>query len=166
MTMRIEEASRGTNAPEFPMSRTLIIWSLRLALGGIFLYAGGLKAADPELFSREVAGYQLLPELAPLVAATLPTTELLLGLLLIILPSRSAWLRGTALASAAIFFVFLIAVTQVVIRGIDTRCGCFGADSGIIDILSIIRVAAFLLASVLLLILTRMPSSTTTAVAL
>ncbi|MBK8014145.1 MAG: DoxX family protein [Deltaproteobacteria bacterium] len=154
MTTHIDDAGRRMASPRPSIGRGMLVWTLRIALGAVLLYAGVLKAADPAVFAREVAGYQFFPTLAPLIAATLPTTELLLGLLLLILPSRSPWLRAAALATAAVFFMFLIAVTQVVVRGIDTRCGCFGADSGVVDMLSILRVAGFLVASVLLLLLT------------
>ena len=36
--------------------------------------------------------------------------------------------------------VFSIAVSQAVLRGIDTTCGCFGADSGPITWLTVLRV--------------------------
>jgi hypothetical protein len=56
----------------------------RLLLGGLFLYAGLVKAADITAFARDVANYQVLPyRWNYLVAATLPYVEFLAGLLLV-----------------------------------------------------------------------------------
>ena len=66
-------------------ARKYLALALRIVLGGVFLYAGGLKIADPAAFAGSVAAYKLLPTFGNyLVAATLPWVEVLCGLLLVI----------------------------------------------------------------------------------
>ena len=96
---------------------------MRLLVGGAFVFAGSLKILDPPGFAEMVAHFQMLPhELVNLVALTLPWVELVAGLSLVL----GFWRRASALVITVLCFIFLIAVTQVLIRGIDTQCGCFG----------------------------------------
>jgi hypothetical protein len=99
-----------------------------------------MKLLDPAAFAEEIANYRFLPELAPMLAVILPPVEVVLGITLIIARTRNPWLPAAALASTALMAVFTVAVTQAVLRGIDTGCGCFGAGSGPVTWLTIIRV--------------------------
>ena len=96
---------------------------LRIALGLVFLAAGGLKVGHAEVFASEIAGFQLLPHplIAPL-ALLLPFLELMIGVYLILgLFTRfAAWFAALEMA------VFAAAIASAVIRGISTSCGCFG----------------------------------------
>ncbi len=96
---------------------------LRVALGLVFLAAGGLKVGHAEVFASEIAGFQLLPHplIAPL-ALLLPFLELMIGVYLILgLFTRfAAWFAALEMA------VFAAAIASAVIRGISTSCGCFG----------------------------------------
>ena len=106
-----------------PAKITLLI--LRLALGGIFLYAGALKIAEARQFALDVHHFRLTPWTASvLIAVYLPWLEVLAGLALILrrLP------LGTALALSAMSAVFLIALTSAWARGLDISCGCFGKE--------------------------------------
>jgi uncharacterized membrane protein YphA (DoxX/SURF4 family) len=100
-----------------------IVFVLRLALGGVFLAAGGLKVGHAEVFASEIAGFQLLPHalIAPL-ALLLPFLELMIGVYLVIgLFTRfAAWFAALEMA------VFAGAIASAVVRGISTSCGCFG----------------------------------------
>lgn len=101
---------------------------LRLALGGLFVTAGVLKLRDPGTFASEVANYHLVPAMAPLLAVTLPVVEILSGAALIL--ARSRWRTAAALLIALLMGLFTIAVSQVLARGINVSCGCFGSSSG------------------------------------
>src|SRR5436190_13970158 len=58
---------------------------LRLGLGGLFVYAGALKVANPLAFADSVATFRLLPEaLINPFALALPVYEMLLGTLLVL----------------------------------------------------------------------------------
>lgn len=108
----------------------------RLILGGLFLYAGWLKAADVTGFARDVAGYQLLPyALNYLVAATLPYVEILAGLLLVL--GRNV--RGAALLLAVLTLIFVGALASAVWRGLNIDCGCFGSAGATPPWLALLR---------------------------
>lgn len=97
---------------------------LRLALGGVFLYAGTTKVSNPQDFADSIATFQLLPpQLVNIVALGLPPFEVLLGLMLL-----SGWkARAASLAVAGLSIAFGVAVGQALIRGLAVDCGCFGS---------------------------------------
>ena len=115
----------------------MIALGLRLLLGGLFIYAGVLKLPDPTGFATEITNYRFMPELAPFIAATVPTIEIVLGLVLIAAPVR--WRRASALSLFGLIAAFTVAVGQVVARGINVSCGCFGGNSGPITLLTVGR---------------------------
>ena len=99
----------------------------RLALGSIFLYAGGIKSLHVLDFARDVANYQLLPYAWNyLAAATLPYVEMIAGLLLIF----NRKVQPAALLLAILMLVFIAALASVVARGMDIDCGCFNPGQG------------------------------------
>jgi len=96
----------------------------RLVLGGLFLYAGLVKAGDVTTFARDVANYKILPySWNYLVAATLPYIEFLAGLLLI----ANRRVRPAALVAGGLTAVFMLILVTVIARGLDIDCGCFRA---------------------------------------
>ena len=126
----------------------LLTWAIRLLLGAVFVAAGVLKLRDPSEFALEVSNYHLMPALAPYVAITLPSTELLVGLFLLVLPSRSRWLCAAAQASTLLLLMLTIAVASVVVRGINVSCGCFGGSSGPVTGLIVARDLGLLACSI------------------
>jgi uncharacterized membrane protein YphA (DoxX/SURF4 family) len=114
--------------------RQSLSFFLRLALGALLVIAGALKLGDPTRFANEITNYRFLPELAPYLAATLPTLEIALGLALVAAPRP--WRRASALATLGLMAIFTVAVTQVVARGINVECGCFGGNSGPVTLLT------------------------------
>jgi putative oxidoreductase len=117
--------------------RRAISWALRLGLGGLFVVTGVLKLRDPAAFATAIANYQLLPQFAALLAATLPAVEIFAGAALIATPSP--WRRAAATAITLMMVVFTLAAVAALARGIDISCGCFGAESGRVDALTIVR---------------------------
>jgi uncharacterized membrane protein YphA (DoxX/SURF4 family) len=102
-----------------------LIFGLRLVLGLVLLVAGVLKAHDgPTLTAISIAGFRILPGavVAPL-AVGLPYLEILLGAYLI----SGLFTRAAAWFAAAQFAVFAAAVTSLLLRHINTDCGCFGS---------------------------------------
>jgi putative oxidoreductase len=137
--------------------KTVLLWTMRLGLAGLLLFSGYRKALDTGTFAIEIANYQLFPSLAPYLAVTLPTIELTIGLALLLGPR--AWMRAGALAACGVMAVFLVAVTSVVVRGIDIRCGCFGGDSGSVNGLTILRNVLLMSAAAWLYRLASQPQS-------
>lgn len=99
----------------------------RLLLGGVFLWAGAVKALDVPAFAGQVAAYQLLPYAWNYaVAATLPYVELLAGSLL----ACNLRVKAAALLTALLNGVFVAVLLSVLARGLNIDCGCFGPDAG------------------------------------
>ncbi|PLX94258.1 MAG: DoxX family protein [Desulfuromonas sp.] len=106
--------------------RLILFHTARLVLGGTFLYAGILKGEDPVVFAGQVANYQLLPYAWNyLVAAILPSLEVLCGLLLLL----NRWVRPGTLILGLLNLVFMAALVSLIVRGIDIDCGCFRPDA-------------------------------------
>jgi hypothetical protein len=131
--------------------KTASLWLLRVALGGLFVFTGAIKIADPAEFAAEIHNYQLFPALAPWLAAALPAVEIAVGAAILAAPRP--WLRAGALASCALMIVFTIAVGSAVARGVNISCGCFGAGSGPVTMLTVLRDVALLAASAAVFVL-------------
>jgi uncharacterized membrane protein YphA (DoxX/SURF4 family) len=136
---------------------TVAAWALRIGLGGLFVGTGALKLADPSAFALEIHNYQLLPALAPVLAAALPAVEIVVGLAM--LAGTRPWARAGAVACAALMVVFTVAVGSAVARGVNISCGCFGAGSGPVTGMTVARDVALLAAAAALLRLLAPPSS-------
>lgn len=94
----------------------------RLLLGGLFCYAGLIKAVDVTAFAGNVANYLILPyKLNFLVAALLPYVELAAGLLLLV----GRQVRPALLLIVGMNGIFMVALVSVILRGLDIDCGCF-----------------------------------------
>jgi uncharacterized membrane protein YphA (DoxX/SURF4 family) len=102
---------------------------LRMALGGVFIYAAWLKLRDPWLlFAMSIDSYHVLPQWAvERVAQTLPWFELFIGALLI----AGRWLRFSAVATSTLLAVFFALMVQAYAKGLTIDCGCFGPGEAI-----------------------------------
>lgn len=99
----------------------------RLFVGVAFAWAGVIKVADVAAFEEGLVNYRLLPAATiPLIAATLPPIEVIIGLCLVV----GFLSRGAALLASGMLVIFTVAIVQAILRGIDVECGCFGAGSG------------------------------------
>jgi uncharacterized membrane protein YphA (DoxX/SURF4 family) len=95
---------------------------LRLAVGGLFLWAGAVKIIDPETFAVSIQGYRLVPDaVAAGLAWFLPWLEVWCALALWrpAVLRRSAWILITLM-----LVVFTAAKVSAVMRGLDISCGC------------------------------------------
>jgi uncharacterized membrane protein YphA (DoxX/SURF4 family) len=126
--------------------RRAIIWIGRLLLGVIFVYAGISKVIFPNThlwpmfvlkfsvsvnlstFAQQVDAYKLLsPAAVSFVAHTLPFTEMLLGMLLLIGWRLQIWASLVTL----IMLGFLTVVTRAYLLHMDINCGCFATPEPI-----------------------------------
>lgn len=96
---------------------------LHFFFGGVFVYAGILKAVDPMSFLDDVRSFDLLSDpWAAWLAMGLPWLEIFAGLAVM-----SGLLRsGGLLLLNVSLLLFLGAISIAWWRGIDIRCGCFG----------------------------------------
>jgi uncharacterized membrane protein YphA (DoxX/SURF4 family) len=95
---------------------------LRLALAGVFIYAGLIKLLDPRAFAHTIAQYDLLPDgLLPLAAVGLPALELLAGI------GLAFEVRGSLTLMAVLLLIFSVILGYAVWHNLDIDCGCFTA---------------------------------------
>jgi uncharacterized membrane protein YphA (DoxX/SURF4 family) len=100
-----------------------IYHGLRLALAGVFIYAGFVKLLEPQTFAHAIAQYDLVPEgLLPLVAIGLPSLELLAGL------GLTLEVRGSLTVIGILLLTFLVVLGFAVWQNLDIDCGCFTGD--------------------------------------
>ncbi len=93
---------------------------LRLALAGVFIYAGFMKLIEPRAFAHLIAQYDLVPEdLLPAVAIGLPALELLAGLGFIF------EVRGSGTMMVLLLLLFLAVLAYAIAQNLDIDCGCF-----------------------------------------
>jgi uncharacterized membrane protein YphA (DoxX/SURF4 family) len=97
---------------------------VRLAIGGVFIYASAYKILDPGSFARSIWYYHMVPgSLINLMALILPWLEFLCGLTLIL----GIWYRGSVVLINLLTIIFIAALATAVARGISIDCGCFKA---------------------------------------
>ena len=108
-------------------SRRNILWRVvALIIGGIFIYAGVIKAMDPTGFANDIDNYKMLPwPLTVRLAFYLPWLEVLCGLAVIL----GLLYRGGLVILTALTLIFIAASIIAKVRGLDITCGCFGHAS-------------------------------------
>jgi len=94
----------------------------RIYIGWLFVYASLTKIPDPAVFAENVAAYQIVPYWGiNLVAVILPMLELVTGLFLIL----GLRLKAAASILGVLLFVYTLAATVTVLRGLSISCGCY-----------------------------------------
>jgi hypothetical protein len=120
-----------------------------LIIGGVFIYAGVIKALDPIGFANDIDNYKILPwAIGVRLAFYLPWLEILCGLALI---ARRLYLGGLSILTALIS-IFIVATVAAKVRGLDITCGCFGHASKDWSFTSHLAVDLLLLSAVLFLL--------------
>jgi putative oxidoreductase len=99
---------------------------LGVAVGGLFVYAGAVKALDPVQFGLDIDNFKILPWFVSVrLAFFLPWLEILCGLAVIL---RFLYRGGLSILTLAVL-VFIGATVAAKVRGLDITCGCFGHAS-------------------------------------
>ena len=97
--------------------------SIRLVLGGVFVWAGTAKLVQIPSFVETVAAFDMLPaDLAAPFALSVIWIELIAGGLLLL----DIWPRSNALVVLGLLVVFSAALGINMYRGNDVTCDCFG----------------------------------------
>ncbi len=105
------------------MVKSLLWRIVDLVVGGIFIYAGVIKALDPVQFANDIDNYKTLPWFVSVrLAFYLPWLEIFCGLAVIF---RFLY-RGGLSTLTALIAVFIGATIAAKMRGLDITCGCFG----------------------------------------
>ena len=96
-----------------------------MAIGCLFVVSGSEKLIGPyQNFLYVIQNYSFLSlPVAEIVARLLPWVEFLLGIFLVL----GFWLKWTLRALMTLLFIFMVVVTQALIRNLPIdECGCFG----------------------------------------
>lgn len=102
-----------------------LLLALRLLLGGIFIYAGVVKATASNQFALTLVPFTVIPSAwLPALAATLPWVEIAAGLLILPSPTKPV---GAALI-CALSLMFCAIIGWALANGIIVSCSCFGRD--------------------------------------
>ena len=103
------------------------VWRIvDLVVGGVFIYAGVVKAFDPIRFASDIDNYKILRWFISVrLAFYLPWLEIFCGIALIV---RRLYLGGLSILTALVC-VFTVATIAAKVRGLDITCGCFGHTS-------------------------------------
>jgi putative oxidoreductase len=106
------------------ISNKYLVLAIRLVLGIVFIYAAIHKIAHPADFAQDIYNYRMLPHtFINLMALTLPWLEIICGVLIVV----GVFTRGSALLIGFMLFVFIIAISFALLRGLDISCGCFSS---------------------------------------
>ena len=107
-----------------------LVFSFRIILGGVFIWAGLLKIFDPLGFAETIANFRVFPQwISFFLALMLPWIEVISGVFLILGLFRHA----SALIISLLLAAFLVLIVVTIMRGIDIDCGCFGSFSQKVD---------------------------------
>lgn len=99
---------------------------LRIIIGGVFVWAGVLKAMDPAAFAEAIEGYQLLPHTASVaIALYLPWLEIVCGVALL----AGRLNTGGSATLTILLLIFIVALLSAWWRGLDVACGCFNGTT-------------------------------------
>ena len=96
---------------------------IRWVLGAIFIYAGGTKLLEPEIFAVLIEAYGIVPKgfIMP-VAIGLPLLEVTAGIGLLF------DIRGSLALIAGLLLLFMVVIGYGIWMGLDVDCGCFGPE--------------------------------------
>jgi hypothetical protein len=109
---------------------TTLEWVCRIAVAAIFLLAAVPKLLDPLDFAKAITNYRVaIPPFGQdyvfAVAVFLPAFEAVIALALFF----NRWKRTASLLASLLLVLFLILISQAVVRGLNIDCGCFGTGA-------------------------------------
>ena len=120
----------------------------RFVIGGLFFYAAIEKVLQPAAFAMAIRAYKLIPfSLSNLFAICVSWSELVAATMLIL----GIFTRKAAGAIFLLLIVFTAAISTVVVRHMAIDCGCFGEGSATASWLLLVRNAALLFGTFLII---------------
>ena len=120
------EKDRASHRKQSIRHRGIIIFPLRLCLGGLFIYASLSKIRDPIRFKNIVANYEVLPYwMVNITAAVLPWIELWTGVLVLM----GILVRACIVMQGSLLVLFILVTGLNLARGMEFYCGCFAEDT-------------------------------------
>jgi uncharacterized membrane protein YphA (DoxX/SURF4 family) len=104
--------------------RRLAAFTLRLALGLVFLYAGYVKLRQPwYVFAGMIDNYGVVaPSVSEVISRVLPPLEVVLGVALL----AGLYRKVSSAAAVVLLLPFFALMLWAFARGMKIDCGCFG----------------------------------------
>lgn len=97
---------------------------LSVCSGLVLVRSAMFHLGNPFGFLATVYSYEILPKWAGvIVAAVLPATQLVLGLMLVLFPQHR---RASLKLSGVLFLLLAVVQIMTLVRGLNITCGCFG----------------------------------------
>jgi len=110
----------------------------RWLLGSIFIYAGGTKLLEPEIFAVLIEAYGIVPELLLMpVAVGLPLLEMIAGIGILF------DIRGSLALITGSLVLFIVVLGYGIWMGLDIDCSCFGPEDPETEAFHGLRTALF-----------------------
>jgi uncharacterized membrane protein YphA (DoxX/SURF4 family) len=112
-----------------PVEAAMVAVSFARVMVGLVLFVAGFAKlrGGERRFTEVVARYELVPAaVAPVLGRWLPWAEVVTGVFLV----AGVWSRPAAIAAAALFSVFSLAIGVGLARGHTHDCGCAGPLGG------------------------------------
>lgn len=104
------------------LNNEYVLLFCRIIVGLMFIVVGVGKIAHPEDFAREIANYQILPNIfINAVAIFVPWIEFFAGTLLLF----GIQMKASSLVIGAMTIVFTTAVIIAIAKGLNIECGCY-----------------------------------------
>ena len=115
----------GGDAGGTMKARRYIEWTLRLVIGGLFIYAGWAKRAQGIDFADSIAEFRILPAalIVPFMLSIVPF-EIAAGAMVLTGFGKRVGALGLLFMTA----MYSVALTSALVRGITVNCGCFGTS--------------------------------------
>ncbi len=106
---------------------SILLLVLRLALGGMFVFAAWVKLSSPQEFAFSIKAFEIIgvesgEHVIKLLTFALPWAEMICGVLLIL----GLFTRSAAGLVSVQLLLFIAAIGSVLYRKLDVECGCFG----------------------------------------
>ena len=113
-----------------------LIFSIRIVLGTIFLWASYEKIIDPGTFAKSISNYHIIPfGLENIIAIVLPWLELFIGSGLIL----GIMIDGSIIITSSLLILFNLMIGQAIIRGFNIECGCGLKDGQLVGVEKILE---------------------------
>lgn len=125
-----------------PFARDLAgvaIWSLGL----LFLWSGWIKLRAPDRAATAMVEFRVAKTARRELGLLLGSTELALGLLLLVAPGLLVWTT----AVAVLLWVFVALIARSLLRGGRFACFCFGEADTKISVITLLRTVVLALMS-------------------
>lgn len=108
------------------LTNQYFMFVLRLVIGVTFIYAALDKITHPDQFARIIYNYHMAPgQIINLFALFLPWLEMVTGIFVII----GFWEKASTLIIGGMLVMFIIALSNALIKGVNIECGCFSTTS-------------------------------------